>query len=71
MCFEITDNRHTFSCCEVKDGKQLALDLGGDFNQLTTSVQVLVTGNHLEGQMTQGCWKSVRGGGAERKRKLL
>lgn len=38
----------TFSSCEVKDGKQLALDLGSELNQLTTSIQILVTGNHLQ-----------------------
>lgn len=38
----------TLSRCEVEDGKQLALDLGSELNQLTTSIQILVTGNHLQ-----------------------
>lgn len=37
----------TLSSCEVEDSKQLALDLGGQFNQLATSIQILVAGNDL------------------------
>lgn len=40
--------KRTLSCSEVQDGKQLALDLCGEFKQLTTSVQILVTRNHLQ-----------------------
>lgn len=41
----------------VEDGEQLTLDLGGELNQLTASIQILVTGNHLRR------WKMISNNG--------